>query len=357
MEEQNKILRFQYYQAHKAKQAAQHQTANQQSNGVPSNRNPPSALPNGNNPNVPSTAPQLRGAAMEPSSRVGPQPQRLMNGQVNGAIPNYGHNVPSAPMQSQMQMPMGQRGQPQMTSEMRMMQEAQRVQEQQAAYLQQQRQQRNPQQNVQGGSPITHNPNSLPQNSPSLLSSLQDRSSPVNGGQSLPGTSTSPHLNQSQPQALSSGMTPAVNQIQTQVKRRNPSASAEEIQRLTTEQLYRMSQQQSLQQSAMAAAVGNSGGNLGNMQVPSPMMQQQGMLPNGAGNIYNQQQQYAVYMRSQQASQQRSASSGSGMTPGMSASRSTTPMVQRTGSAQGGGPPRGPSQSPRPGPVGIASGQ
>ena len=310
-----------------------------------------------------SGAAQLRGGGMD-SARSGPQMQRLMNGQVtNGIVPNNGQSVPHAPMQPQMPIPIGQRVPPQMASDMRLIQEAQRVQAEQQAYLQQRQQQRHPQQSGQGGSPNMQHLNPLPQNNAAMLASMQGRSSPsVNGAQPSTGSSTSPRINHSQPQSLSSGMTPAVNQIQNQIKIRHPGASPGEISRLTTEQLYRMSQQQSIQQTAMAAAVGNSGGNMGSLQAPSPMMQQQqqqqqqAMLSNSSAGMFNQQQ-YAQYMRSQQASQQRSASVGNGAAPVINGSRSATPLIQRTGSAQGGGPARGPSQSPRPAPVGIAGGQ
>ena len=301
---------------------------------------------------------QLRGAGID-SARAGPQIQRLMNGQIaNGVVPNNGQSVPHAPMQSQMPMPIGQRVPPQMASDMRLIQEAQRVQAEQQAYLQQRQQQRHPQQTGQGGSPNMQHLNPLPQNNAAMLASMQGRSSPsINGVQPPSGVSTSPRNNHSQPQSLSSGMTPAVNQIQNQVKIRHPGASPGEISRLTTEQLFRMSQQQSIQQTAMAAAVGNSGGNMGSLQAPSPMMQQQqqAIVSNGNAGMFNQQQ-YAQYMRTQQA-QQRSASVSNGSAAMMNGSRSATPLVQRTGSAQGGGPARGPSQSPRPAPVGIAGGQ
>ena len=342
-------------QAKKAQQQQQQQ-AGQQGNGAALNRSLIPGLASGAGPNVASAAPHLRGAAPDPA-RGGPQMQRLMNGQMNGVVPTNGQGMPHAQMQPQMQMQMGQRVAPQMTSEMRMIQEAQRVQAEQQAFLHQQRQQqRHPQQNGHAGSPNMQNLNPIPQNSAAMLASMHGRSSPaINGGQPQSGINTSPRANPNQPQALSSGMTPAVNQIQNQVKIRHPGASPGEISRLTTEQLYRMSQQTSIQQTAMAAAVGNSGSGVAGMQAPSPM-QQQAMMSNSQTNMFNQQQ-YAQYMRSQQASQQRSGSVGNNLTAMNNGSRSATPMVQRTGSAQSNGPIRGPSQSPRAGTVGVAGGQ
>ena len=283
--------------------------------------------------------------------------QRLANGQGNGSVSALTQSVPNAPMQPQLQVSMNQRGQPSIGNELRLFQEAQRVQAEQA-YLQQRQQQRHPQQNGQALSPNMQTVSTLPQSNPALLGSLHGRSSPsINGNQLASGTNASPRMSQSQPQSLSSGVTPTVNHIQNQVKMRNPGASPDEIQRLTTTELVRVSQQQSINQQAMAAAVGNSGGAMNAMQAPGSMMHHQpAMMANGNSSVYSPQQ-YAAFMRHQQANQQRTGSAGSGVAPGMNNSRSATPMVQRTGSAQGGGPPRGPSQSPRPGPVGVAGGQ
>ena len=369
IEEQHKLTRHQYqnvgifHMAHvlrkvltgmtKQAKKTQQQQANQQINGMPPTRSLGTGVPNANSPNMTSGTTQLRGGGAD-STRAVPQMQRLMNGQItNGIVPTNGPSVPHAPMQPQMQMPIGQRVPPQMV------QEAQRVQAEQQAFLQQRQQQRHPSQSAQGSSPNMPNLNPMPQNNAAVLASMQGRSSPsINGTQPPPGGGNSPKINHSQPQSLSSGMTPAVNQIQNQVKIRHPGASPGEIQRLTTEQLVRMSQQQSIQQTAMAAAAGNSSGTMGNLPAPSPLMQhqQQAIMSNGNASIFNQQQ-YAQYMRSQQANQQRSAGTGNTTTPAINGSRSATPLIQRTGSAQGGGHTRGPSQSPRPGPVSATSRQ
>ena len=326
-------------------------------NGNPASRNAAPAMPNGNVPNSASNAPHLRGAGADSRANAS-QMHRVMSGQANGASAP-GQGLPSAAMQPQMQVPLGQRLPAQMPNDLRLYQEAQRVQAEQQAFLQQRQQHRHPQANGHSASPNMQNAalaNS--QTSPAMLASMQGRASPsINGNQNAAATDTSPRASLSQPQTLSSGVTPAVSQIQSQIKIQHPSAPPEEIQRLTTQQLVRMSQQQSMNQQAMAAAVGNSGGGLSAMQAPNPLLQnQQAVFANGNSSQFSQQQ-YAAYMRSQQANQSRAVSSGSATAPGVSNSRSVTPHVQRTGSAQGGGPPRGPSQSPRPGPVGVAGSQ
>ena len=334
------------------------QQSAQQSNAIqPVLRNPASVqgVPNGSSPNMAAANShgQIRGSAPD-ASRPVPQMPRLMNGQTNGVLPTNSHSVPHAPMQPNMQVQMQQRVPP--LAPDRMIHEASRLREQQA-YVRQQQQQQHGQPNGVSGSPPLQHPNMLSQSNSAMLASLQGRSSPsINGVPPPLGSSSSPRM--TQPQALSSGMTPAVNQISSQFKARHPQASPEQITRMTTDQLYKMSNE--ARQQAMQAAAGNSNAaavaanaNMG-LQVPSSMQQQATMMSNGGGGLFNigNPQQYAQLMRQQQQSQQRGAGGGG---PGMNnGSRSATPMVQRTGSAQGA--PR-PSQSPSSRPVGLAGGQ
>ena len=335
------------------------QSAAQQSNGMQPVRTsgPVPGIPNGSSPSMAAanSHPQIRGGAGEPSRPV-PQIPRLMNGQTNGVLPTNSHSVPHAPMQPNMQVQMQQRVPPMAPD--RMIHEASRLREQQA-YVRQQQQQQHAQSTGLSGSPPLQHPNMLSQSNSAMLASLQGRSSPsINGAPPPLGSSSSPRM--TQPQALSSGMTPAVNQISSQFKARHPQASPEQITRMTTDQLYKMSNE--ARQQAMQAAAGNSNAaavvanaNMG-LQVPSSIQQQAAMMTNGGGgamfNIGNSQQ-YAQLMRQQQQTQQRGAGAGvQGMNGG--SSRSATPMVQRTGSAQG--VPR-PSQSPSSRQVGLAGGQ
>lgn len=357
MEEKARQYRAQMMQHQKANQAATAAKANQQpgqlNNGMQPLRNPVPGMSNGGSPNMAAANPhaQLRGGGVDPSRPV-PQMQRLPNGQTNGILPTNGHGVPHAPMQPnlQLQMQMQQRIPPNMASDpTRIVQEAVRVQAEQQA-IHQMRQQRQPQPNGQAGSPLMQNPSLLSQNNPAILTSLQGRSS------------TSPRA---QAQSLSSGITPAINQISSQFRARHPQATEEQISRMTTDHLSRISSEYGRQQAsnsdlarqtAMQTAAGNANANAvarnSNMglQAPSPM-QQAAMIASGNTGMPNSQQ-YAQFMRSQQASQQRGASVGSGQ--GMNGSRSGTPMMQRPGSAQGG--PR-PSQSPSARQVGLANGQ
>lgn len=334
------------------------QQSAQPSNGMQPVRNPGpvSGIPNGSSPNIAAANShgQVRGSGGD-SSRPVPQIPRIVNGQTNGVLPTSSHSVPHAPMQPNMQVQMQQRVPPMAPD--RMIHEASRLREQQA-YVRQQQQQQHAQSNVLAASPPLQHPNMLSQNNSAMLASLQGRSSPsINGAPPPLGSSSSPRV--TQPQALSSGMTPAVNQISSQFKARHPQASPEQITRMTTDQLYKMSNE--ARQHAMQAAAGNSNAaavvanaNMG-LQVPSSMQQQAAMMANGGGgpmfNIGNSQQ-YSQLMRQQQQSQQRGAN-GLGMNGG---SRSATPntMVQRTGSAQGVSRP---SQSPGARQVGLAGGQ
>ena len=359
--------------SHKATQAAKaNQHAGQQVNGIPPVRNPLPGGPNGSSPNMNALNQHgsSRGGVGDPS-RALPQIPRMMNGQTNGVLPPNSHNVPHAPMQpnAQVQMQMQQRMAPNIPADTRILQEASRVQAQQQAFQQQIRQQGHPQPHGHAGSPNMQNQNHLVQNSTTMLASGQGRSSPsANGIQHPPGSSTSPRA--TQPQALSNGITPAINHISSQVKARHPQASPEQIRQLSTDQLMKMSE---ARQNAMQAAAGNanlnavaSNSNIG-LQASSAM-QQAAMMANGGSPILNPAH-YAQIMRSQQASQQRGVNPGGGQgmngnnvnTNGMNGngmngvarngSRSVTPLLQRTSSAQGG--PR-PSQSPSARPVGLA---
>ena len=313
---------------------------------------------------------QVRGNARDPS-QAALQMQRMVNGQTNGVPTTNSHGVPHAPMQPTTQVPMQiqQRVPPVMAPDSRLLQEASRVQAQQHAYQQQIRQSGHPPPNGHSASPSMQNPNLLPQSNAAVLASVQGRSSPsLNGVVPPTGPSTSPRT--SQPQALSSGMTPAVNHISSQVKARHPQASPEQITRMTTDQLYKMSE---ARHHAMQAAAGNtnmnavaSNSSMG-LQAPSPL-QQAAMMSNGGSPILNPAH-YAQIMRTQQASQQRSANVNNLQGPaansvningvnsssmggaGKSGSRSVTPLIQRTSSAQDGSRP---SQSPSARPVGLA---
>ena len=333
-----------------AQAAKASQQVGQQSNGIPPVRNSVPGLPNGDM-NAANVHGQLRGGGVDPARPVQmPRP----NGQTNGVLPTSTHGVPHAPMQQnlQVQMQMQQRLPPNMASDTRMAQEVARVQAEQQ-YHQQLRQQRHAQSNGQSGSPPMQNPNLLPQNNPAILASLQGRSSPsINGIPNPAVSSTSPRM--SQPQTLSSGMTPAVNQVHAHFKARHPQATQDQINRMTTDTLYKMTSNEA-RQYALQAAAGNANANavannsgMG-LQALSPV-QQAALMTNG-NNSMSTAQQYAQFMRTQQASQSQRGGSAAG---GQNGSRSATPLIQRTGSAQGG--PR-PSQSPSARQVGLAGGQ
>ena len=330
-------------------------------------RNSVAGAPNGSSPNMTGVNSQahMRGGLGD-ASRAVPQMHRMMNGQTNGVLPTSSQGVPHAPMQSnaQAQMPLQQRLASGQAPDPRVMQEVSRVQAQQQAYQQQIRQQSHPQSLGHAGSPNMQNHNAVSQNNAAILGPVQGRSSPsINGVPPPMGSSSSPRM--TQPQALSSGMTPAINHISSQVKARHPQASQEQIDRMTTDQLYKMSEARN---HAMQAAAGNANMNavasnsgMG-IQSHSPMPQA-AMMVNGGSSVLNPAH-YAQIMRSQQASQQRGANVGNGPNMngntlngssmsggGKHGSRSVTPMIQRTSSGQG--VPR-PSQSPSARPVGLA---
>lgn len=301
-----------------------HQAAPQMT--APQHRASGPGVSSSNSPHMTAAVPQMRGGAGD-TARPGTQIPRMMNGAMNGVVP---------PVQQQARAP------PQMGSDsVRVYHEATRVQAEQIAQMQRQRLQQNAQINGQLGSSLS-NPGSASLNA---HASSEGRSSPAtNGAVPSGGTSTSPRPNQ--PQSLSSGVTPAVNQIQAQLKLRNPQATPQEISRQTTEQLYRMSQA-AMQGNAQGAS---QAGSTSSSHPNSSNIANIGGMTNSAGGILNAQQ-YAQMMRQQQMSQHRGSSAGSADLGG---SRSGTPLNQRSGSAQSG---RGMSQSPRAGQVGITGGQ
>lgn len=354
----------------KAQKATQPSVQQMQgSNGMQPGRIPMPGPSNGSSPSVNSLQ---NGQIQVNSSRPMPPLPRLVNvsQSSNGSLPANVQGIPHAPMQQRLPPQMG-------SDNLRVYHEANRVQAEQQRYLLQQRQQQHPQPNHQPGnsaSPNMGHLNLLSQNNSAILASLQGRSgSPSVNGVPLPtGSSSSPQMtNPTQPQRLSSGVVPAINQIQMSLKNRNPQASPEQISKMTTETLdhYRVNHPTaSAAAAAMHAAAGPNmtvvSSNL-NMNLLSPPVQQQQQqhqhqqhqqsLLNSVGNspmLNSPQQHYAHLLRNQQQSQQ--SRSNSAMNGARAASRSATPQTHRSGSAQGAGPP---TQSPRPGQAQIAGGQ
>lgn len=356
----------------KAQKASQPSVQQMQSNGMQPGRIPMPGSSSGTSPSINALQNgQIQSSQVNPSRPMPPIP-RLVNGSQtpNGAIPPNIQGIPHAPMQGP--LPMQQRLPPQMSSDnLRVYHEANRVQAEQQRYLLQQRQQQHPQPNGQPGnsaSPNMGHLNVISQNNSVILANLQGRSgSPsVNGVSAPTGSSSSPQMtNPTQPQRLSSGVVPAVNQIQMSLKNRNPQASPEQISKMTTETLdhYRVNHPTaSAAAAAMHAAAGPNmtalSGNL-NMNLLSPPLQQQQQQQQqsllnsvSSGPMLNPQQHYAHLMRTQHQSQQ--SRSNSSINGARTASRSATPQTHRSGSAQGGAPP---SQSPRPSQAQIAGGQ
>ena len=319
---------------------------------------PPTA--NGSSPNVTSAMPNNHASAGPASQmRSAPSIARLPNGtQLPSSLPSNSQGVPHAPMQPQMQM-QPRVPAPMMSDNARIFQEANRLQEQQRRYLAAQTQHQHPQSNGQVGSstspPNMTQINTLNQNNAALQTNasiyggLQGRSGspPVNGAPT--GSGSSPRMgNPSQPQPLSSGMVPVINQMQNQIKARNPQASPEQVKAMTTESLH----QYRMNQAAMQAAAGNPNAtgmpnHSGLNGLPS-QTQQQAMMNgiNGSPMMNSARAQYAAMVHSQQAQQSRV--SGGGMGAPRPASRSATPQTH---------PGHAPSQSPRPSQAQMAGGQ
>ncbi|KAL8953663.1 MAG: hypothetical protein Q9222_000500 [Ikaeria aurantiellina] len=314
------------------------------------------AIANGNNStNLPA------GGQIQPSGGSQPRPPQMprpSNGITsNGNFPSNQQSVPHAPMQP-MHMPGNGRPPPPMGADnLRVYQEANRVHvEQQRYLLQQQRQQQHSSQMSDQVSPNGSHPNFPTSNGSSGHSNFSRRSgSPsMNGGPTPNGTSSSPRTtNPSQPQALSSGMMPTINQIMSQLRARNPNATPEQISLMATD---RLKQFHSHAHAAMQAAAGGSAGTgmmnsnvNGNLQAPSQQPPPTAIMN---GSPLTNTQQYANMIRNQQQHQQNrnSVTPFSGPRP---SSRGATPQIHRTPSAQGGHP----SASPVPSQAQIVGGQ
>ena len=316
-------------------------------NMVPRGTNYPVAV-GGSSPSVAAVMPNGTSQATPMNhSRPVPAIPRMSNGtQGINSVPSNSHGLPHAPMQPLMQIP--QRVPAPMAADNRVFQEVHRVQDQQQRYIAAQNQHQHPQSGNQMGnstSPNMNRVNAVPHHNTSLFGGIQGRSgSPsVNGGAVPSGSSTSPRMaNPNQPQPLSNGTVPVINQIQNQVKRTHPDASLEQINAMTTDHLthYRISHPTQAQAAAIHAAAGTPNaaaiahnGNLSGAKGASQAQQQATMN----GRAVMNSQEYAQMMRSQQSSQQNRGSSI--LNHARTMSRSATPQTH---------PGHAPSQSPRP---------
>ncbi|KAL8914611.1 MAG: hypothetical protein Q9171_000792 [Xanthocarpia ochracea] len=358
MQEQAKAYRLQAVQQQQKAYAAQKAAMqiNQYPNGTSLMHNGRSNLQAPANSTGPTNVPvngQVQ-ANLGGQPRAPPMPRPSNGVQTNNAIPNQ-PGIPHAPMQPGA-IPGSTRLPPQMGSEnIRMFQEANRLQAEQQRFLLQQRQQQHPPMNGQT-SPNASNSNFIPSNGGSGHAAFQGRSaSPSMNGQATANcSSSSPRMtNPSQPQALSSGMMPTINQIMSQLRARNPNATQEQISQMATERLKQYHSSHSHAHTAMQAAAGTGG--VGSTNVVNNASMSNNMTnSNGMGNLAavpHQQpataimnggaivstQQYAHMIRNQQQHQQN-RSSGTPFSGQRPSSRSATPQLGRTPSAQGGHP-------------------
>ena len=300
-------------------------------------RNAISGPTQGTSPHLTSSLPASAVASALSHNRSSTQANGTLSNGVQVSIGQNGMrggSIPQAPMQPHMQ------GQQRLPNDVRIMMEATRLQQEQQQYLAAQRQQRFPTSNLVNGaasSPQNVVAGNNPQSNAAMLVNLHaanGKLSPTNGGVSGSARlSASPQLaNAVQAQQLSSGMTPVVNQIATQLKLQHPNASPEHIKQMLAERLHQHHRSVNSQAAMQAAAGGSLTSN--GLQLP----QQQGMVF-GSG-ILNPQM-YAQYMHSQQSTQQNriGANGLNGIRP---SSRGDTPQI-RNGTAQAG-----PGSSPRP---------
>jgi chromatin modification-related protein VID21 len=211
---------------------------------------------------------------------------------------------------------------------MRVLYEANRLQQQQQLMLAARQQHQQHQRNQNGSNVTANQPHSSPNlghsgiagpsgsaNSPAFRASMVANNrvpSPSMLGTHGNGTGNAGSPRQGNGQNLSSGVMPAISQLAASIQRQNPEMSPEEIQRIAATQLTSYRQhaaqnvtQKSMNQAALNAAAGaaNAGAHAANA---SAYNRQQGMMTNEQVQAYNAQ------LRQQQAAQRAGAGYGSG---------------------------------------------
>ncbi|KAF1815896.1 hypothetical protein P152DRAFT_511962 [Eremomyces bilateralis CBS 781.70] len=315
-----------------------------QRNGIQNGLNSgPSAI-NGTNP-----AGQAQTAnAMQnrPSSQhASPMPNGMPNGNMSG-MPHGMQNMQQGQMANSLQ------GQPRMgphhSPEMRMAMQQRAAMQNPASQLQMQQHLAN-----RSNLAAAHLASAGIQN-PAMVAAMAGK---MNGTNGMPGSgnASSPRMSQlgpgpmKQPQSLSSGHIPAINQIMAQLQNQHPHMSTDQIQRAAHEHLAKLLQRQSAMAAAAGATASGSPGahlnHLGNPSYPpagSPPLGGGPMsLPlTGSGSPQQQYAQQLQYQRQMQQSRMTAASPGVNAT----GSRSATPQgamaghsgMQRPGSAMSG---------------------
>jgi chromatin modification-related protein VID21 len=366
--EQQEIYRQQLLAHQRAAAQAQRgqiSQANGMPNGLPNGMRPPSSgmagIPNGNL-QVPNVHPRPHPAMMAGMNGV-PMPPGMMGPK----------NLAQA--QAQLQAGMG-RG---ITSpqQMRMLQEATKVQQEQLLrQAQQQAQQGGPHSSPNG--PHASLVNGQGMNNAAYLAAMAGTNGAPSPSGAINGNASSPRSQGSNPgQALSSGHTPFLIRLRATLREQHPQATDEEIQKMATQQLTAWQQQataaaagqtqkrpQPHNQAALNAAMGavNAGAHSANNAALAAAQYGQGMMTN------EQVQQYNQRMRMQAQAAQRGMPVPGAMQQGMMGpmgtspvmtmarpvsqhgqmSRSATPRDQRSNS-QSTSNPGGQQGSPRPG--------
>lgn len=298
-----------------------------QVNGLPNGSARPSSGPANGGLAGPTSSNMSNGipVAGGPSHQSRPQPgmHGLPNGvSSNGAFPAnmMGHKGLNQP-----QMPAGLaagRGLGNSPEHMRVLYEANRLQQQQQLMLAARQQHQHQHQGSNGSSGQHSSPN-MPNagitgangnpNSPAFFAALAAGNgvpSPSMPGGHVNGIGNAGSPRISNGHSLSSGVMPAINQLAASIQRQNPEMLPEEIQRLATSQLNMYRQhaaqnvsQKSMNQAALNAAAGaaNAGAHTANA---STYGRQQGMMTN------EQVQAYNVQLRQQQAAQRANGGYG-----------------------------------------------
>jgi len=323
MAERQEIYRQQLI-AHQRATAQQQRGQNAQANGMPNGmpqggmgmRGPPPTggmpgLPNGNL-QVPNGQPRPHPAMMAMQNNM-PMPAAMMG--PKGMTPQ---------MQAQMQAQMAARGQATSPQQIRMLQEASRVQQEQ---LMRQAQQAQNGAHSSPNGPHANLANGKGMNNPAYMVAMAGANGVPSPSGPMNGSAASPRP-PSSGQALSSGHIPVLTQVANKIREHHPNLPEEDIQRLASQQISSYQQQataaaagQTLKrpphnQAALNAAIGavNAGNHASNAAAAAAAAAQFGH----PGMMTNEQvQQYNQRMRMQQAQQNAARGMQGQMQPGM----------------------------------------
>jgi chromatin modification-related protein VID21 len=323
---------------HEQQAMAQRQAQMQGQSGMPNgvNQQQRNGAPGSNSNVVP--APMANQSSQQglPVSNVAmvarshPNPQAMQGNFANGNMPGMtmgNSGVPQAQMHAA--MPGVQRMPPPNQAQMQMQRQQFPNSNQQQQQYQLQQHQINMASNLTQNIGMNGIPNANMIANANMLAGQNMNGNMAASMNGMPNNAGSPRPNQVNPnmqgaaRPLSSGHMPQLLQIQNSLKNQHPEWSAEQVQRMASEQLSKFLAKQRAQ--AMTAAAGSSGLNTSPQIGNNVYLQNSGMANSPSPNaVQNYQQQLVAQQRMMSQAQQRQSAASPGLNA--SVSRSATPQ-------------------------------